>query len=150
MATAPRNLFDAAVARGRIVRQGEIACIIMDGAGAMIVWMQELMQAQKWAQSRQPSSNLLTDRARFLDQFGTLISRPGSVQSTRGNDRQLEKLAKAMLAAGYDIKEWTLPTELRELGHAPPPPTGKAASSPASADDAETPSQPPPPDIAGS
>jgi hypothetical protein len=115
----PRNLFDAATARGSVIRQGDIATIVMDGAGAIIVWSQDLQQAQKWAQSRLPTSNMLSDRARFLDQFGVLVSRPGSLQSTRGNDRQLEKMAKAMMAAGYDLAEWTLPAELKTLGHAP-------------------------------
>lgn len=119
MATKARNLFEAATSRGRVLRQGEIACIVMDGGGSMIVTAQELMGAQKWAQSRLPTSNLLSDRARFLDQFSVLVSRPGSLQSTRGNERQLEKLAKAMLGAGYDLGEWTLPPELKSIGHAP-------------------------------
>lgn len=119
MATKPRNLFDAATARGRVIRQGDIATLVMDGAGAIIVWSQDLQQAQKWAQSRVPTSNMLSDRARFLDQFGVIVSRPGSVQTTRGNDRQLEKMAKAMMAAGYDLAEWTLPVELKTLGRAP-------------------------------
>ena len=123
MVQAPRNLYEGATKRGRVIRQGEIACVVMDGAGAVVVFMQELTGAQKWAQSRVPSANLLTDRARFLDQFTALISRPGSVQATRGNERQLEKLAKAMLAVGYDLNEWTLPPEMKTIGRAPPPPS---------------------------
>ena len=129
MAQQPRTLFEAATARGRVIRQGEIACIVMDGAGAVMVFMHELIGAQKWAQSRVPTANLLSDRARFLDQFSALVSRPGSVQSTRGNDRNLEKLARAMLAAGYDLNEWTLPVELKTIGHGPP----KTATKPAKA-----------------
>ena len=121
MPPAPRNLFEAATARGRVIRQGEIACIIMDGAGAMVVMQQELLGAQKWAQSRLPSANLLSDRARFLDQFSALVARPGSLQATRGNDRQLERLARAMLAAGYDLAEWVLPVELKDIGRGPAP-----------------------------
>ena len=117
MPSAARNLFEAATGRGRVMRQGEIACIVMDGGGSMIVFAQELMGAQKWAQSRLPSSNLLTDRARFLDQFSVVVSRPGSLQATRGNERQLEKIAKAMIGAGYDLGEWTLPPELKSIGH---------------------------------
>ena len=122
MVQAPRTLFEAATARGRVIRQGDIACIVMDGAGSVIVFMQEFVGAQKWAQSRVPTSNLLSDRARFLDQFTTVVARPGSVQTTRGNDRQLEKLVRAMLAVGYDLNEWTLPVELKAIGHAKPPP----------------------------
>jgi hypothetical protein len=140
MATKPRNLFEAATSRGRVTRQGEIACIVMDGGGSMIVTAQELTGAQKWAQARLPSSNMLTDRARFLDQFTVLVSRPGSQQGTRGNDRQLEKLAKAMLGAGYDLAEWTLPVELKSIGHvrAPvPAPAGAATDAPPIASDPE-------------
>ncbi len=115
-----RSLFEAATARGRLIRHGDIACIVMDGAGAVVVSTQELIPAQKWAQSRPPSSNLLSDRARFLDRFQTLIARPGSVQSTRGSQRPLERLAQAMSAVGYDLGEWVLPAEVRESGKTTP------------------------------
>ena len=107
MATQARNLFEAATGRGRVLRQGNIACIIMDGNGAVVTYMQDFAQARKWAQSKLPTSNLLSDRARFLDQFQVLVSRPGSIQATRGNQQQLEKLVKEMLAGGYDLSEWT-------------------------------------------
>lgn len=141
MAQAPRTLFEAATRNGRVMRQGEIACIVMDGAGSVVVSMQEFMGAQKWAQSRVPTANLLSDRARFLDQFTALVARPGSVQATRGNDRLLEKLARAMLAVGYDLAEWTLPVELKTIGHARPPPTSPKAA--ASSDQTEDPAENP-------
>jgi len=136
MPAQARNLFEAATSKGRVLRQGEVACIIMDGGGAMVVFMQEFTGAHKWAQSRLPSSNLLTDRARFLDQFTVLVSRPGSVQATRGNERQLEKMAKAMLGAGYDLSEWTLPPELKSIGHGPAtnPVAGRKADDDTAAD----------------
>ena len=121
MATQARNLFEAATGRGRVLRQGNIACIIMDGNGAVVTYMQDFAQARKWAQSKLPTSNLLSDRARFLDQFQVLVSRPGSIQATRGNQQQLEKLVKEMLAGGYDLSEWTLSAELKMMGRAPPP-----------------------------
>lgn len=113
-ANAPRSLFDAVVARGRVIRQVDLACIVLDGGGACVVPMQDLVQAQKWAQSRAASGNLLTDRGRFLDQFNVLVSRPGSQQATRGNEKQLEKLARAMKQAGYDLGEWTLPPAFKD------------------------------------
>jgi hypothetical protein len=138
MSTPPRNLFEGATARGRVIRQGDLACLVMDGGGMMIVWMQDMVQAQKWAQSRPATANLLSDRARFLDQFSVLVSRPGSLQSTRGNDRQLERLAKSMLAAGYDLAEWTLPVECKSLGHkaAPSAPARKSVDDAAAPPDA--------------
>jgi len=143
MAQAPRTLFEAATARGRVIRQGEIACIVMDGAGSVIVLMQEFIGAQKWAQSRVPTANLLSDRARFLDQFSAIVARPGSVQTTRGNDRQLEKLARGMLAVGYDLAEWTLPVELKSIGRGKPPPPSPSPKASASPSQTEAPGQNP-------
>lgn len=128
MAPQPRNLFEAATSRGRVISHGDIVCLVMDGAGAVVVDAQEFQQARKWAQSKLPTSNMLTDRARLLDQFTMLVSRPGSVQATRGNERQLFKLVKAMFSAGYELSEWTLPQDLRNIGRPPPPtPTPKKA-----------------------
>ena len=59
-------------------------CLITDGAGAIIVSSQDFIQVQKWAQSKVPSANLLTDRARFFDQFAVLVSRPGDLVSAGG------------------------------------------------------------------
>lgn len=110
----PRTLFEAATKRGRVQRQGEIVCITMDGAGSMVVPAQEFVGAQKWSSSKPFSGNLLTDRARFLDQFSALISRPNSMQPTRGNERQVDRLARAMKNAGYDLNEWQVPPEMKD------------------------------------
>ena len=110
----PRTLYDAAIRQGRVVRQGEIATIVMDGGGAVVVAMQEFVSAQKWASSKPFSGNLLTDRARFLDQFTGMVSRPHSVQPTRGNDRQIDRLVRAMRMAGYDVTEWQIPPEMKD------------------------------------
>lgn len=120
MVQKARNLFEAATSRGRVIRAGDIVCIVMDGAGSVIVSTMDFVQAQKWAQSKIPSANLLTDRARFLDQFSVLVSRPGSMQVTRGNDRQLSHLASAMAAAGYSLAEWALPIQLRRVNTTTP------------------------------
>lgn len=117
MAQQARNLFESATNRGRVIRQGDVACIVMDGAGASVVNMQDLLQAQRWAQSRPGSANLLNDRGRFLDQFSVLVSRPGSQQATRGNAHQLERLVRSMLQSGYDLSEWTLPPEMKDPAH---------------------------------
>lgn len=140
MSSATKTLYDSATGRGRVIRQIDIACIVMDGAGAVVVNMQDLMQAQKWAQSKPGSSNLLSDRGRFLEQFNVMISRPGSQQATRGNERQLEKLAYSMKQAGYDLSEWTLPQDFKDPNYwmkksqQPEPPKHKTAGD---SDDAE-------------
>jgi hypothetical protein len=110
----PRTLFEAATQRGRVIRQGEIVSIVMDGGGQVVVPGNEFIAVQKWSQSKPYSGNLLTDRARFLDQFTALVSRPLSVQPTRGNERQVERLVRAMRQAGYDIAEWQVPPEMKD------------------------------------
>lgn len=113
------TLLDVVQQRLRTIRQGDIAQLVVDGGGAMVVTSQELAQAQKWAQRKSASGNAMTDRARYLDQITVMISRPGSMLPTRGHVQALEKLAKQMMQAGYDINEWALPPELRGLGRPP-------------------------------
>lgn len=108
-----KTLFESFSSRARVAKQGNIAMIVVDGGGAMIVPMDEFMVAHKWAQSKPASGNAVSDRGRFLEQFTVMVSRPGSFAGTRGNQRQLYKLAKQMLAAGHDLGEWMLPPELK-------------------------------------
>lgn len=107
------NLFEAVTKHARVVRQGDIVCYIVDGGGAMVMSSQDFLLAQKWSRSRPASGNAISDRARFLERIGALVSRPGSMLPTRGNDRQVEKLAVAMRQAGYDLSEWQLPDDIK-------------------------------------
>jgi hypothetical protein len=107
-----RTLYEAATSRARVVRHLDIVCLIVDAGGAMIIPMQDFVQAQKWASARIASGNLLNDRGRFLERMQSVVSRPGSLVPTRGNPRQLEALVRSMRAAGYDIGEWSLPAEI--------------------------------------
>lgn len=109
------NLFDSAFKRARVVRQGDLTQVIIDGGGAFVVMTQDFMQVRKWAQSKTASQNAMTDRARVFEQFGVLISRPGTQAVTRGHNVQLEKLARAMKQGGYDLGEWALPPELKHI-----------------------------------
>ncbi len=108
------SLFEAATTRGRVIRQGEIVQWVMDGSGAIVIPAQDFLIAQKWGQSRTGSTNIVTDRGRLLEKFETLIARPGSFVSTRGNTRSLASLAKVMIASGYDISEWGLPFDVKQ------------------------------------
>lgn len=111
----PRSLYDSALARGRVVRHLDIVCLIVDAGGAMVMPMAEFQAAQKWAASRIASGNVLSDRSRFLERVLTVVSRPGSLVPTRGNNRQIEAVARSMRAAGYDLGEWSLPAEIKKL-----------------------------------
>lgn len=110
------SLFDSATRGARIIKQGEIFCLVLDGGGAMIGFMQDLHAAQKWAQSKPSCGNRVTDRGRFLEQIPTLVARPGSFVSTRGSEKLIEKVARGMRAGGYDLSEWMLPPELKNMG----------------------------------
>src|ERR1700752_445953 len=103
--TRQSTIYESALRGGRVVRQGEITQVILDGGGAMVMETMEFVAAAKWAQSK-PGGNMLTDRGRFFERIGTLISRPGSIQATRGSDKQLRSLARLMKQAGLEIGEW--------------------------------------------
>lgn len=110
---ATRNLFESATARGRVLRQGDIVCIVFDGAGAVVVSSQDFLLARKWAQAKPASGNALTDRSRLLEQVGTLVSRLGSQYPTRGSAKQIQTLLSRMQQAGYDLNDWAIPPELQ-------------------------------------
>lgn len=109
------SLYEMAASKGRVIRQGEIVQMIMDGAGAFVCTAQDFTIAQKWGMSRTGSGNIVTDRGRLLDKIEVLISRPNSFVSTRGSSVPIERLAKAMKQAGYDLKEWNIARDVIEL-----------------------------------
>ncbi|MES2683263.1 MAG: hypothetical protein V4650_07045 [Pseudomonadota bacterium] len=109
------SLYETATNKGRVIRQGDIVQVVMDGAGAFVCAAQDFMVAQKWAMARTGSGNVTTDRGRLLDKVEVLISRPNSFVSTRGSSVPIERLAKAMKQAGYDLKEWNIARDVIEL-----------------------------------
>ncbi len=114
------SLYETATNKGRVIRQGEIVQVVMDGAGAFVCNAQEFMTAQKWGMSRTGSGNLTTDRGRLLDKIEVLISRPNSFVSTRGSSVPIERLARAMKQASYDLKEWNIARDVIALVEARP------------------------------
>ncbi|HUP90862.1 MAG TPA: hypothetical protein VM074_01335 [Solimonas sp.] len=120
MPKQPSNLFDAAMRGVRVLKQGDIVCLIADGGGAMITPTADFLAAQKWASRKPETGNRVSDRGRFLDQLPVIVARSGSFVGTRGPDKFIEKLAKAMVSAGYDLGEWTLPPAVKALSHPRP------------------------------
>ncbi len=102
------SLYEVATGNGRVIRQGEIVQVVMDGAGAFVCAAQDFSIAQKWAMSRTGSGNKVTDRGRFIEKIEVLISRPNSFVSTRGSSVPITRLAKTMKQMGYDLKEWNI------------------------------------------
>lgn len=109
------NLYEALTRRGRVIRQGELVQIVIDGGGAMVAASADFRSAQKWAQTKPASGNVVSDRGRFFERIEALVSRPGSMLPTRGNRKQIEHLARLMKQGGYDLGEWMLPAEIKQL-----------------------------------
>lgn len=124
------SLYDSATGNGRVIRQGEIVQVVMDGAGAFVCAAQDFAVAQKWAMSRTGSSNKVTDRGRFIEKIEVLISRPNSFVSTRGSTVPIERLAKQMKQTGYELKDWNLAKDIIEAIERRPEPLKKKASEP--------------------
>ncbi|NKF22441.1 hypothetical protein [Solimonas marina] len=118
MSARTKNLFESAVSRARVIRQGDIVQVVIDGGGAFVTFTQEFRMAQKWASSRIATGNMVTDRGRFFEQIGTLVSRPGSMVSTRGSGKYVENLVRAMNQGGYELSEWMLTPELKAIARA--------------------------------
>lgn len=132
------NLFESAVSRARVIRQGDITQVVIDGGGSFVTFTQEFHQAQKWATPKTATGNMITDRGRFFEQIGTLVSRPGSMVSTRGHGKYIEALVRSMNQAGFEIGEWMLPPELKDIATAhlrPTPKRVRAADRDAPADE---------------
>jgi hypothetical protein len=109
-----KTVFESAMSKARIARQGDITMVIIDGGGAMVVPTMEYNQAYRWAMSKPATGNPLTDRGRFFDKITTVVSRPGSFIGTRGHDKAIATLAKAMKAAGFDLNDWSLAPEIKD------------------------------------
>lgn len=110
------SLYQAATSGGRVAKQGPLVQFILDGNGAMVTSTMDWAMAEKWANSKSSTGIRATDRNRFLDQIPTLAARPGSFIGTRGSTKPLTDLCILMKNNGYDLKEWALPPELKDLG----------------------------------
>lgn len=110
---AQKNLFEAATGQARVIKQGDLIQIVIDGGGAFVTTLEEFMPARKWAERKAASGNRVTDRGRFFEQIAVLISRPGTQAATRGPIKAVEALARKMKAGGYELGDWALPPELR-------------------------------------
>jgi hypothetical protein len=113
MPVPPKNMFDNGMSRSRISKQGLLTQIVIDGAGAMIIETAEFASVEKWAKTKNSTGSLTTDRNRFFERVTTVISRPGSLVTTRGSEKQLISLARLMKGAGLDVNEWNLAPEIR-------------------------------------
>lgn len=107
------KLLDSALTRLQVSRFAELVHLVMPGEGALIVPSDDYNVAHKWAQRRHSTGSAMRDRALLLEKLDTVIARSGSLVSTRGSRRPLEKLVQAMRSAGFSPEEWSLPPDLK-------------------------------------
>jgi hypothetical protein len=119
MAAKELSLFQQACGKLRISRMGPLTVLVVDGQGLALCLTADFSPVEKWAKSRPAGANATLDMGKIIEKVDVLVARPGTTfASTRGSTKPLEAVAKAMKAAGMDLKEYSLPPELRDLGKA--------------------------------
>lgn len=117
MAQKELTLFQSAAGKLRISRIGPLTMLVIDGQGLALCLTGDFSPVEKWAKSRPQGPNATIDAAKIIEKVDVLVCRPGTTfASTRGSTKPLEAVAKAMRAAGMDLKEFSLPPELKDMG----------------------------------
>jgi hypothetical protein len=117
MAQKELTLFQSAAGKLRISRIGPLTMLVIDGQGLALCLTGDFSPVEKWAKSRPQGPNATIDAAKIIEKVEVLVCRPGTTfASTRGSTKPLEAVAKAMRAAGMDLKEFSLPPELKDMG----------------------------------
>jgi hypothetical protein len=117
MAAKEISLFQSAAGKLRISRLGPLTMLVIDGQGLALCLTADFSPVEKWAKSRPQGPNATIDAAKIIEKVDVLVCRPGTTfASTRGSTKPLEAVAKAMRAAGVDLKEYALPPELKDMG----------------------------------
>ena len=117
MAQKEISLFQSAAGKLRVSRIGPLTMLVIDGQGLALCLTADFSPVEKWAKSRPQGPNATIDSAKIVEKIDVLVCRPGTTfASTRGSTKPLEAVAKAMRAAGMDLKEFALPPELKDMG----------------------------------
>jgi hypothetical protein len=119
MAAKEISLFQSAAGKLRISRLGPLTMLVIDGQGLGLCLTGDFSPVEKWAKSRPQGPNATIDSAKIIEKVEVLVCRQGTTfASTRGSVKPLESIAKAMRAAGMDLREFSLPPELKDVGKA--------------------------------
>jgi hypothetical protein len=111
------SLFQSACGKLRISRVGPLTMLVVDGQGLALCLTADFSPIEKWAKSRPAGPNATIDSAKMLEKVDVMVCRPGTTfGSTRGSTKPLEGIVKAMKSAGMDVKEFSLPPELKNAG----------------------------------
>jgi len=117
MAKKEISLYQSAAGKLRIARVGPLTMLVIDGQGLAYCLTSDFAPVEKWAKSRPQGPNATIDSAKIIEKVDVMVCRPGTTfASTRGSTKPLEAVAKAMRANGVDIKEFSLPPELKDMG----------------------------------
>lgn len=117
---ALENLFKSAMRGVELIRKGELVELRVKGV-SLCVSNTELFRKQQWASARPGVGNPSTDRKRLFAAFETVIAQAGSGIATRGNEKALLDLAKAMKLAGLPMEQWGLDKSVMDQLYPPPP-----------------------------
>ena len=112
-----KSLFESAAGKLRLSRLGPLTMLVIDGQGLALCLTADFSPVEKWAKSKGAGPNATIDAGKIIEKVDVLICRPGTTfASTRGSTKPLEAVAKAMRAAGMDLKEFSMPPELKDMG----------------------------------
>ena len=111
------TLFQSATQRLRVSRSGPLTVLVVDGQGLALCLTADFAPIEKWAKAKPAGPNATIDMGKIVEKIDVMVARPGtSFASTRGSTKPLESIVKAMRAAGMDVKEFSLPPELKNSG----------------------------------
>lgn len=111
------TLFQSATQRLRVSRSGPLTVLVVDGQGLALCLTADFAPIEKWAKAKPAGPNATIDMGKIVEKIDVMVARPGtSFASTRGSTKPLEAVVKAMRAAGMDVKEFSLPPELKNSG----------------------------------
>ena len=117
MAGKELSLFQSACGKLRVSRIGPLTMLVIDGQGLALCLTADFSPVEKWARAKKQGPNATIDAGKIIEKIDVLVCRPGTTfASTRGSTKPLEAVAKAMRAAGMDLKEYALPPELKDMG----------------------------------
>lgn len=117
MAAKEISLFQSAAGKLRISRLGPLTMLVIDGQGLGLCLTGDFSPIEKWAKAKGQGPNATIDAAKIIEKVDVLVCRQGTTfASTRGSTKPLESIAKAMRAAGMDLREFSLPPELKDVG----------------------------------
>jgi hypothetical protein len=113
-------MLQAALQRMRVTRQGQVTMIVVDGQGAAAIPTMDYRTVEAWANKKASAPNANQSLLKVMEKVETMICRPGTTfASTRGSPKYVTDLAKAMISAGMDINEFSLPPDVKEAATSP-------------------------------